>query len=94
MKTKQELVFEWLIAGELDYADLSCKYVKYLKSKINADNELIIDLTTTATMYRDEKTNLGSKKDLEIKYAKAVIKTGIYRDTIFEEELKRDLESL
>ena len=87
--TKEEVVYEWIMNGKLKFVELASLYVQVLEWKNNEKQEQLSDLVYIASMYREPKLNGGSKELLETRYAKAMIKSKIYKGTEFEKELEK-----
>lgn len=87
-KEPLEQIVEWLRDGKIYFAEIAIVYVHILEEEKCDNVDLIGDLVTVATMYRDSKTNMGTKQDLEIKYKTSVLKSGLFAGTPFEKELE------
>ena len=85
--TKEEQVFLWLISGDLSFTKLVSMYTNYLEAKDRDNSQQITDLAFIASMYRNPKMNTGTKETLEARFKKAIIKSGVFKGTKFEEEL-------
>ena len=89
MKDSLKEFYKLLIENKIDFLDLAIIYVKYLKEREQDYREQLVEMILIASMYRDQKLNSSSKKSLEDRYKKAVIKSGVFAGTKFEEELKK-----
>ncbi len=90
-KTYLEQIINWLLEDKIDFAEIASVYVRILEEKNKDNYAQIRDLAFIATMYRDPKTNAGTKKTLENRFSKAIMKSKVFEKTKFEEKLLKTL---
>ena len=68
---------------------------KALNKKIEEDNELISGLAMRSTVMFDNTENMIKRiKEIKPLVAKDIIKSGVVKGTVFEEELLKELKEL
>ena len=80
-----------LVKKEIDFNEISQIYVEYLETKREDNLDQIIELSTLAQIFKDPEKFKIKNGDLDKRFAKAMIKTGFFRGTEYEEELNKML---
>lgn len=93
IKEPIEQITEWLTDRTVTFNQISEAYVDILEKQQKEKRELITDLAYTASIYRTPKMNMGTKEQLEKQFAENIIKSGVFKNTPFENELKDSLQS-
>lgn len=90
----QHIFYRLLRKKKVDLHSLSKAYVESLENDSDEYRQQILDSTTCLTQYKDRKpTNKEQQLILEYKANEALIKTGIYKDTVYEVSLRvRNIE--
>ena len=93
---RAEIVFNIIKQDNLSIADIVYLKEQALNKKIEEDNELISGLAMRSTVMFDNntKTMIERIKELKPLVARDIIKSGVVKGTVFEEELLKELKEL
>ena len=93
---RAEIVFNIIKQDNLSIADIVYLKEQALNKKIEEDNELISGLAMRSTVMFDNNTKnmIERIKELKPLIAKDIIKSGVVKGTVFEEELLKELKEL
>ena len=85
--TIEEQILEWIHKDEVSVTRLLEIYTYHLQVKNTNYREQIAELGVLACMYREPKTNGGTKESLEKRFKEAIIQSGLFQGTEFEKKL-------
>ena len=90
---RKEIVFNIIKQDNLSIADIVYLKEQALNKKIEEDNELISGLAMRSTVMFDNNTEnmIERIKELKPLVAKDIIKSGVVKGTVFEEELLKEI---
>ena len=93
---REQIVFDIIKQDNLSIADIVYLKEQALNKKIEEDDELISGLAFRSTVMFDNDTKNMIKHIKEIKplVAKDIIKSGIVKGTVFEDNLLKELKKL
>jgi len=92
-KGRKYIIFNIIKQDNLSITEIVNIKEQALNKKIEEDNELISGLAMRSTVMFDNNTKTMIKRIKEIKplVAKDIIKSGVIKGTVFEEELLKEL---
>lgn len=85
-------IFLLLKEKHLSYVEVSKAYTAFLQSEIERNSDIVTELAYSLTMYKTPKTNEADHEALRMKSNRAIIASGVFKGTPFEQEMLMNRE--